>query len=50
MGTESSFTEEVSAELGLRLVTGFAPKATHSKGTSGVLILCHPKLWGQRHT
>lgn len=51
MGT-LSFIDEVSEKRGLRLMTGFAPKATHLNGRPGVLthILYHPKLWDQRGT
>ena len=49
---ESTLTGEVSEKLGLRLVTGFAARATRSSDTSGVLthILCPPELWDQRGT
>lgn len=50
--SHSNRIDEVSEKLGPRLVMGFAVKATHSNGTSGILthILCHLRLWSQRGT
>lgn len=47
-----NFIDEVSKKLRLRLVMGFAPKATHLNGISGILtyVPCHFKLWDQIET